>query len=90
MSDIERERMRDAWGYLPSYTPYMSGAPTPAPHLGHTKHLCYMVESGVDIDSYKRLVKDAKFICRNCGRAAAQSFTGAHRFSAFAAARPQF
>ena len=73
MSDIEQYRMRDAWGYLPSHAWYMTGTPAPAPDLGHTKHLCYMVESSVDIDSYKRLVKDAKFICRDCGRAAAKA-----------------
>jgi hypothetical protein len=83
MSDIERERMRDAWGYLPAYTDYMSGAPSPdwmargygrrAPHLGHINHLCNMVERGVDIESYKRLVKGAKYICQNCGRAATKA-----------------
>lgn len=51
----------------------MTRTPAFARHLGHAKHLCYMVENGVAIDVYKRLVKDAKFICRNCGRAAAKA-----------------
>ena len=83
MSDIERERMRDAWGYLPAYTDYLTGAPSPdwvargygrrAPHLGHINHLCNMVERGIDVESYKRLVKGAKYLCQNCGRAAAKA-----------------
>jgi len=43
------------------------------PHLGHAKHLCYLAESGmIDIESYKALVKNAKFLFRACGRAAAK------------------
>ena len=42
-----------------------------APHIGHQKHLCYLAESGnCSLDEIKLLVKDAKFICRTCGRAA--------------------
>jgi hypothetical protein len=76
MSDIERERMRDTWGYLPTYSPYLAHAPygaPRAPHLGHSKHLCHLAESGADLDEYKGLVKNAKFVCKVCGRAAAKA-----------------
>jgi hypothetical protein len=45
------------------------------PHSGHTQHLCYLVNMGVlgtsSYSGYKKLVKDAKWICRSCGRSAA-------------------
>ncbi len=40
-------------------------------HLGHANHLCNLVELGVDIDAYKTLARNGKFICRKCGRVAA-------------------
>jgi len=43
-----------------------------APHLGHSKHLCNMAKMGADLKMIKNLVKDAKFICKKCGRAAAK------------------
>ena len=43
-----------------------------APHLGHSKHLCDMAKKGADLQTVKNLVKDAKFICKKCGRAAAK------------------
>jgi transcription elongation factor Elf1 len=44
-----------------------------APHIGHKHHLCDMCASGeCTLDTVKALVKDAKFICRVCGRAAAK------------------
>lgn len=64
------------------YGEYPEGAPTlgfpwykkeKAPHLGHVNHLCDMAERGVDLNTYKELVKDPKFICRKCGRAAAKA-----------------
>ena len=42
-----------------------------APHLGHANHLCEMAKQGVALQTVKNLVKDANFICRVCGRAAA-------------------
>ena len=40
-------------------------------HIGHHKHLCYLAESGdCTLDEIRTLVKDAKFICKVCGRAA--------------------
>ena len=74
MSDTERERMHETWGYLPPYNAYLSNAPyggPRAPHLGHSKHLCNLAESGAGLEEYKGLVKNAKFICKKCGRAAA-------------------
>jgi len=43
-----------------------------APHLGHMKHLCNMADRGEDLATVKALVKNPKFICRKCGRAAAK------------------
>jgi DNA replicative helicase MCM subunit Mcm2 (Cdc46/Mcm family) len=43
------------------------------PHAMHDEHLCYLVNMGyieTSIDDYKALVKDAKFVCEKCGRAA--------------------
>ena len=43
-----------------------------APHIGHKQHLCTMCESGdCSLEQIKTLVKDAKFICKVCGRVAA-------------------
>jgi hypothetical protein len=44
------------------------------PHAGHNKHLCYLNNLGYQISNpkeYKDLVKNAKFICKICGRVAA-------------------
>jgi len=57
---------------LPSPIPYWYEVPRPAPHLGHSKHLCDMAEKGVDLQTYKDLVRNPKFICKKCGRAAAK------------------
>lgn len=54
--------------------PSTSYIPVPikkAPHIGHEKHLCKLTESGeYSLDEIKRLVKDAQFICKKCGRVA--------------------
>jgi hypothetical protein len=45
------------------------------PHPGHTQHLCYLVNMGAlgtsSYAGYKKLVKNATWICRSCGRSAA-------------------
>ena len=44
------------------------------PHAGHDKHLCYLNNLGFQISNpkaYKELVKDGKFMCKVCGRVAA-------------------
>ena len=43
------------------------------PHWGHDEHLCLLENIGylrVAFDDYKRMVKGAKFICKECGRVA--------------------
>lgn len=44
------------------------------PHAGHDQHLCYLQNLGYvesNLEDYKTLVKDPKFVCKNCGRTAA-------------------
>ena len=44
------------------------------PHSGHTQHLCYLVNMGAlgtSFPGYKKLVKNATWVCRSCGRSAA-------------------
>ena len=44
------------------------------PHPGHDKHLCYLNNLGYQTshaEDYKSLIRDPKFMCKNCGRAAA-------------------
>ena len=46
------------------------------PHPGHDKHLCYLNNlrlQDTHPEQYKELIKDPKFFCQNCGRAAADS-----------------
>ncbi|MBK5133569.1 hypothetical protein JJE00_03975 [Candidatus Bathyarchaeota archaeon] len=43
------------------------------PHPGHENHLCHMVEQNVPLEETKPLVKDAKYICQCCRRAAAKA-----------------
>ena len=43
------------------------------PHAMHDDHLCYLVNMGYmesSLDDYKKLIKDAKFVCKKCGRSA--------------------
>lgn len=45
------------------------------PHPQHASHLCYLTNLNYHIAEpkvYKSLVKDAGFVCRICGRAAAK------------------
>ena len=46
---------------------------TEMPHPMHDEHLCYLVNMGFmesNLGDYKKLVKDANFICKSCGRSA--------------------
>jgi len=38
----------------------------------HKKHLCSIVEAGVSVEEYKKLVENGKFVCMECGRVAAK------------------
>ena len=43
------------------------------PHEGHDQHLCYLQNLGFhtsEPQEYRKLVKDAKYVCKTCGRAA--------------------
>jgi hypothetical protein len=43
------------------------------PHPEHEKHLCYLNNLGFQIsneEEYKELVRNPKFLCKNCGRVA--------------------
>jgi hypothetical protein len=44
------------------------------PHPGHDKHLCYLNNLGFQVshsEAYKQLVRNPQFMCKNCGRVAA-------------------
>ena len=45
------------------------------PHSGHDEHLCFLQNLGFALqepEEYKALVRNAKFMCQQCGRAAAK------------------
>ena len=45
------------------------------PHSGHERHLCFLHNVGFvkdNLEEYKKLVKDGKFVCKNCGRVAVE------------------
>ena len=51
----------------------LAGVEMPHPH--HEEHLCLLHNIGYmksNPEKYKRLVRDPKFMCKNCGRVAAQ------------------
>ncbi len=44
------------------------------PHPAHELHLCLLQNVGyltLNLDEYKKLVKEGKYVCKNCGRVAA-------------------
>jgi hypothetical protein len=44
------------------------------PHPAHEQHLCYLQNLGYvesNLEDYKKLVRNPRFVCKNCGRAAA-------------------
>jgi hypothetical protein len=41
------------------------------PHPAHEEHLCLLENIGTNLEDVKKLVRNPKFICKNCGRAAA-------------------
>ena len=47
-----------------------------APHPGHQDHLCVGHAVGylhTNLEDYKKLVRNARFICKQCGRTAADA-----------------
>jgi hypothetical protein len=43
------------------------------PHEGHEEHLCFLHNVGfvrAQLEDYKKLVKNPRFVCRTCGRTA--------------------
>ncbi len=43
------------------------------PHVSHKEHLCDIVEEHkATLNEYKKLVRNPKFVCIQCGRAAAK------------------
>jgi hypothetical protein len=45
------------------------------PHEGHQYHLCYLHNTGFvqkNLADYKKIVKNAKYVCKSCGRVAAK------------------
>jgi hypothetical protein len=46
------------------------------PHSKHEQHLCFLQNVGYvenNLEEYKRLVRNPKFVCKNCGRVAENS-----------------
>ena len=49
------------------------------PHPGHEAHLCMADNVGFvknNLEEYKNYVRNPKFVCKNCGRAAAKAENG--------------
>ena len=45
------------------------------PYPGHDKHLCYLHNVGYvtsNLNKYKELVRDPKYVCKACGRVAVE------------------
>ncbi len=43
------------------------------PHSKHEQHLCFLQNTGYvekNLAEYKKLIKNAKFVCKSCGRVA--------------------
>jgi hypothetical protein len=44
------------------------------PHEAHEEHLCLLHNIGYvksNLEEYKKLIRDPKFVCKGCGRVAA-------------------
>jgi hypothetical protein len=57
-----------------SKKPMLSEAAVHMSHSGHERHLCYFQNIGLlreKLDEYKKLIRDAKYVCKDCGRSAA-------------------
>ena len=48
--------------------------PIKMPHTNHENHLCYLHNVGWvqnNLEGYKELVREGKYVCRACGRVSA-------------------
>jgi len=41
------------------------------PHIGHERHLCKIWADTYDVDQVRNIVRNGKYICKVCGRVAA-------------------
>ena len=44
------------------------------PHSAHEQHLCLLQNVGYlssDLDEYKKLIREGRYVCEGCGRVAA-------------------
>jgi hypothetical protein len=70
-TDMREEVREYIWGYPIGYTIPKPYTIMQAPHIGHRQHLCHLAERGeVSLEQMKTLVRDAKFVCKKCGRSA--------------------
>jgi hypothetical protein len=52
----------------------LSEAAVSMPHPGHERHLCFFQNIGMldeSLEEYKELIRGARYVCKDCGRAAA-------------------
>ena len=42
-------------------------------HTGHENHLCRKVEGGTTLSAFLVLIRNPKYVCMQCGRAAAKA-----------------
>ena len=52
----------------------LSEAALSMPHAGHERHLCLFQNIGIlrgQLAEYKKLIRGAKYVCKDCGRSAA-------------------
>ncbi len=51
---------------------FLSEAALRVPHEGHDQHLCELRKK-MSLEEYKNFIRDAKYVCQHCGRAAMNS-----------------
>jgi hypothetical protein len=70
------EWSQESWEYPNLYSGFYSDVNryrVRGPHVGHRLHLCELAAEGrVTLEEIKSMAKNAKFICKSCGRAAAE------------------
>jgi hypothetical protein len=74
-----RQRNRKSWAcdYFRNFNMRKNEmAEKKMPHSSHEEHLCYLQNIGfveTNMKEYKELVRNPKYVCGNCGRAAADA-----------------